>query len=254
MPRRARAAPARSWWTVGPRSPAPRTPRGVQGRAVVTLEGLPEATRDLFAGAFVAAGAAQCGYCTPGIVMKAEATLNREPDATREVLARSLTGQPLSLHRLREGARRDRDGGGRPTRRNAGSGGCRRDRGRRSRRPLRRAGSRPGRVRVRPRHDGRRHAPRRGHAVGPPARGREADRHVTCRAGSGRDPGRHLARRPGPAEPGPHLPGLAGPRRRGRDDPLRRRRARGRCRRDAPCGPRGRRAGRGGVRGADARS
>ncbi|HET9521019.1 MAG TPA: selenium-dependent xanthine dehydrogenase [Candidatus Limnocylindrales bacterium] len=64
----------------------------VQGRAVVTLEGLPEATRDLFAGAFVAAGAAQCGYCTPGIVMKAEATLNRDPAATREALARSLTG------------------------------------------------------------------------------------------------------------------------------------------------------------------
>ncbi|HEY6014677.1 MAG TPA: 2Fe-2S iron-sulfur cluster-binding protein, partial [Candidatus Limnocylindrales bacterium] len=64
----------------------------VQGRNVVTLEGLPDATRDLWAGAFVSAGAAQCGYCTPGIVMKVEATLARDPAPTREALARSLTG------------------------------------------------------------------------------------------------------------------------------------------------------------------
>ncbi|HEX7950547.1 MAG TPA: selenium-dependent xanthine dehydrogenase [Candidatus Limnocylindrales bacterium] len=64
----------------------------VEGHDVVTLEGLPHATRDLWAGAFVAAGAAQCGYCTPGIVMKAEATLGRDPAPSREALARSLTG------------------------------------------------------------------------------------------------------------------------------------------------------------------
>ncbi|MGZ8515090.1 MAG: molybdopterin cofactor-binding domain-containing protein, partial [Candidatus Limnocylindrales bacterium] len=64
----------------------------VQGRDVVTLEGLPEETRDLWAGAFTTAGAAQCGYCTPGIVMKGEATLARDPAPTREALARSLTG------------------------------------------------------------------------------------------------------------------------------------------------------------------
>jgi xanthine dehydrogenase molybdenum-binding subunit len=64
----------------------------VQGHDVVTLEGLPEATRDLWAGAFVAAGAAQCGYCTPGIVMKAEAALARDPAPSREALAHALTG------------------------------------------------------------------------------------------------------------------------------------------------------------------
>ena len=64
----------------------------VQGAEVITLEGLPGATRDLWAGVFVTAGAAQCGYCTPGIVMKAEATLARDPSPTREALARSLAG------------------------------------------------------------------------------------------------------------------------------------------------------------------
>ena len=64
----------------------------VQGHDVVTLEGLPEETRNLWAGVFVTAGAAQCGYCTPGIVMKGEATLARDPAPSREALARSLTG------------------------------------------------------------------------------------------------------------------------------------------------------------------
>ena len=37
--------------------------------------------RALWADAFVATGASQCGYCSPGIVMKAEALLRREPGA-----------------------------------------------------------------------------------------------------------------------------------------------------------------------------
>ena len=64
----------------------------VQGAEVITLEGLPDATRDLWANALVSSGGAQCGYCTPGIVMKAEATLARDPAPTREALARSLAG------------------------------------------------------------------------------------------------------------------------------------------------------------------
>ena len=64
----------------------------VAGAEVVTLEGLPEESRTLWADAFVAAGAAQCGYCTPGIVMKGEATLARDPSPTREMLAHALAG------------------------------------------------------------------------------------------------------------------------------------------------------------------
>jgi len=64
----------------------------IAGKAVVTLEGLSPATRDLWADAFVATGAAQCGYCTPGIVMKAEALLARTPDPTRRELQHALAG------------------------------------------------------------------------------------------------------------------------------------------------------------------
>jgi selenium-dependent xanthine dehydrogenase len=63
-----------------------------QGREVLTLEGLPEATRVAWAEAFVATGATQCGYCSPGIVMKAEALLARTARPTDDEVARSLAG------------------------------------------------------------------------------------------------------------------------------------------------------------------
>ncbi|MEW6059791.1 MAG: selenium-dependent xanthine dehydrogenase [Actinomycetota bacterium] len=64
----------------------------VAGRSVVTQEGLPPEERDRWADCFVASGAAQCGYCSPGIVMKAEALLGKRPTPTREEIARALAG------------------------------------------------------------------------------------------------------------------------------------------------------------------
>ncbi len=64
----------------------------VAGREVVTLEGLPADVREAWADAFVATGASQCGFCSPGIVMKVEGLLQREASPTREEIARSLAG------------------------------------------------------------------------------------------------------------------------------------------------------------------
>jgi xanthine dehydrogenase molybdenum-binding subunit len=64
----------------------------VAGKAVTTLEGLSADRRDLWATCFVAAGASQCGFCSPGIVMKAEALLQRNPAPTRDEIARGLAG------------------------------------------------------------------------------------------------------------------------------------------------------------------
>ena len=52
-----------------------------EGRSVVTVEGLAEADGALspLQRAFVAFGAAQCGICTPGMLMSAEALLRRQP-------------------------------------------------------------------------------------------------------------------------------------------------------------------------------
>ncbi|MBV1893092.1 MAG: 2Fe-2S iron-sulfur cluster binding domain-containing protein [Ilumatobacteraceae bacterium] len=56
-------------WVDGKARVACVTPaKRVQGRCVTTLEGLADA--DSWADAFVAAGATQCGFCTPGIIMR----------------------------------------------------------------------------------------------------------------------------------------------------------------------------------------
>ncbi len=68
--------------------------RRVNGRSVTTLEGLDPATADRWANALCATGASQCGYCTPGIIMRLEgarcAEKLNEPDAVAHQLAAHL--------------------------------------------------------------------------------------------------------------------------------------------------------------------
>ena len=64
----------------------------VAGREVTTLEGLPLEDRELWAGSFVAAGASQCGFCSPGMVMKAESLLRRNPNPARAQVTSALAG------------------------------------------------------------------------------------------------------------------------------------------------------------------
>jgi len=64
----------------------------VEGKHVVTQEGLSDDERRLWAESFVAAGASQCGFCSPGIVMKSEALLQKKRSPSREEIARALLG------------------------------------------------------------------------------------------------------------------------------------------------------------------
>jgi xanthine dehydrogenase molybdenum-binding subunit len=65
----------------------------VAGRSVTTLEGVPSAERARYAEAFAATGALQCGFCTPGIVMRARYLVERNGAAlTRDKAARHLGG------------------------------------------------------------------------------------------------------------------------------------------------------------------
>ena len=63
------------------------------GRAVTTIEGLgtPENPSAVQA-AFIAEQAAQCGYCTNGVVMAATALLKTNPHPTLEQVKSSLAG------------------------------------------------------------------------------------------------------------------------------------------------------------------
>jgi selenium-dependent xanthine dehydrogenase len=62
------------------------------GRSITTHEGLSAEDRGRWADAFVRAGASQCGFCSPGIVMKAEAFLAKNPSPTRAEVSRALAG------------------------------------------------------------------------------------------------------------------------------------------------------------------
>ena len=72
------------------------------GREVVTVEGL-AADGELHPvqRAFVDAGAVQCGFCTPGLVVAAADLLDARAVAVRRRDPRGALGQPLPLHRVR---------------------------------------------------------------------------------------------------------------------------------------------------------
>ncbi|GAA4662508.1 MULTISPECIES: (2Fe-2S)-binding protein [Amycolatopsis] len=64
-----------------------------EGREVRTVEGLAEGERlDPVQQSFVDAGAVQCGFCTPGLVVAAHDLLNRVPDPTDEEIREALAG------------------------------------------------------------------------------------------------------------------------------------------------------------------
>jgi carbon-monoxide dehydrogenase small subunit len=65
----------------------------VAGREVRTVAGLGEgATMDPLQTAFMDHFAAQCGYCTPGMLMSARALLERNPRPSREDVIEAISG------------------------------------------------------------------------------------------------------------------------------------------------------------------
>lgn len=55
----------------------------LQGKTVVTVEGLSEREKEVYAYAFAKVGAVQCGFCIPGMVMCAKGLLDQNPDPSR---------------------------------------------------------------------------------------------------------------------------------------------------------------------------
>lgn len=55
----------------------------MEGKEVLTVEGLSEREKAVFAHAFGAVGAVQCGFCIPGMVMCGKALLDKNPDPDR---------------------------------------------------------------------------------------------------------------------------------------------------------------------------
>ncbi len=63
------------------------------GREILTVEGLAsDGKLHVLQEAFADLGGAQCGYCTPGILVTAKALLDRVGDPTREEIREALSG------------------------------------------------------------------------------------------------------------------------------------------------------------------
>ena len=66
----------------------------VQGKSLTTIEGLADEKGQLneIQQAFMHEGAAQCGFCTPGMIMNATALLERNPEPDDQEIRHSLSG------------------------------------------------------------------------------------------------------------------------------------------------------------------
>ncbi len=64
--------------------------RRVDGARVRTLEGMGDTLRDTLAASFAEHGGAQCGFCTPGLAMRAALMLETDPAVSRDAVAQGL--------------------------------------------------------------------------------------------------------------------------------------------------------------------
>ena len=64
-----------------------------QGREVVTIEGIADGDGlDEVQRAFVEAGAVQCGFCTPGLIVAVADLLDRDPEPSESRVREALSG------------------------------------------------------------------------------------------------------------------------------------------------------------------
>jgi carbon-monoxide dehydrogenase small subunit len=68
-------------------------PVELEGREILTVEGMTDGgLPHPLQTAFAEVGAAQCGYCTPGILMAAKSFLDRSPSPSRSEIQEALAG------------------------------------------------------------------------------------------------------------------------------------------------------------------
>jgi selenium-dependent xanthine dehydrogenase len=99
-----------------------RKPEQMDGHEIVTVEGLPEETRRIIGEAFVLEGGVQCGFCIPGIVVRAASLIEHgksdDPGAIRKALDGHLcrcTGYGRIIDAIQTAGEAVKNGGQLPT-------------------------------------------------------------------------------------------------------------------------------------------
>lgn len=65
--------------------------RNADGKEIITIEGLADGPRlHPLQQAFIDAGAIQCGFCTPGMILSAKALLDKNPSPTEEEIRTAI--------------------------------------------------------------------------------------------------------------------------------------------------------------------
>lgn len=64
----------------------------LHGKSILTIEGMPQFEQEAFAWAFAKAGAVQCGFCIPGMIISAKALLLVEGNPTEEQIRVAIKG------------------------------------------------------------------------------------------------------------------------------------------------------------------
>ena len=62
----------------------------LEGKQILTIEGFPEEEKEIFVRAFGEAGAVQCGFCIPGMVISAKGLIDQNPEPTRAEAANAI--------------------------------------------------------------------------------------------------------------------------------------------------------------------
>lgn len=68
------------------------TTEKLEGKSVITIEGLSSREQKVYSFCFAQAGAVQCGYCTPGMIMSAKALLDKNSDPGKAEVRKAIRG------------------------------------------------------------------------------------------------------------------------------------------------------------------
>ncbi|MFZ4563795.1 MAG: molybdopterin cofactor-binding domain-containing protein [Bacteroidales bacterium] len=68
-----------------------RKMKTLEGAKVITMEGVPDEVRHVIASAYVEKGAVQCGFCTPGLILRTKVLFSENPDPTREQIKKAIS-------------------------------------------------------------------------------------------------------------------------------------------------------------------